>query len=103
MVVAANGVASDEVSVQLIQLHVRLLHAPPVVYNGAQTVVMYYSGTPLYIVDNNGNQHFVSSSEMSLTQGLLVYFMQLITYIQLHVRLLHAPPLVYNGIQAVVM
>ena len=80
MVVAANGVASDEVSVQLIQLHVRLLHAPPVVYNGAQTVVMYYSGTPLYIVDNNGNQHFVSSSEMSLTQGLLVYFMQLITY-----------------------
>ena len=35
MVVAANGVASDDVSVQLIQLHVGLLHAPPVVYNGA--------------------------------------------------------------------
>ena len=47
VVVAANGVASDEVSVQLIQLHVRLLHAPPVVYNEAQTSLMYYSGTPL--------------------------------------------------------
>ena len=35
VVVAANGVASDDVSVQLIQLHVGLLHAPPVAYNGA--------------------------------------------------------------------
>lgn len=39
MVVAANGVASDDVSVQLIQLHVGLLHAPPVAYNG----VLYVS------------------------------------------------------------